>query len=130
MSDRPRLLGRVGGTTSAGAFATQVRDAEGYEPERVDKDFEEELVKGALPLSERLRERGRIEREIPEVEKRLRKAIEKAVERARRKEIPLKGDRLGSVRAMKRALRRRRKRVAELDAEIGRLQSEKRSRAA
>jgi len=125
-SDRPRLLGRIGGATSLPAYAAQLRDEHGGEAERIDKDSEEEFARGSDELSAALRKRGKLEAEIPVKRQELRRALQRAQERGR----AITPDALpASVRVHQRGIKVRRRRIEELSAKIGRLEWERRQAA-
>jgi hypothetical protein len=119
--DKPRLLGRTSGSTSGTAWATKMKDGDGPEPERVDKDFEARLAINARSLNEWIVTRNNLEKEIRELLPRLRFRVERMAERRAEGRRPSPHP----ARAMGRSLKRKRKKLEEAKAEVGRLRSER-----
>lgn len=109
MTDSPRLLGRVAGATSGRSWAMRTRDADGEEPERIEREIEEQLATEADPINAAHREANRLRREIGEHEARFRRSIGK-------------GHRI-SAAACVRAVKRKRRRIEALEAKVGELRS-------
>jgi hypothetical protein len=115
-------MGRMGGSTSLPVYATKVHDDNGPEPERIDKDAEEDYARRADALSAALRQRAKLRAEIPVKQQELRRALVRAQQRGR---VCTFDSLPQSVRVHQRAIKWRRKRIRELDAKIGRLEYER-----